>query len=79
MLPIALISYIITGIMFTVFGFHYAGNVDMTQVQSVIEAMDNQFYITPYSFVPVAIVLGLLAMRMPSFPVISFPHTLFIL
>ena len=31
MLPIALISYIITGVMFTAFGFHYAGNVDMTQ------------------------------------------------
>ncbi|MDE1315001.1 Na+/H+ antiporter NhaC [Vibrio aestuarianus] len=72
MLPIALISYIITGIMFTLFGFHYAGNVDMSQVQGVIKAMETQFYITPYSFVPVLIVLGLLAMRMPSFPVISF-------
>lgn len=72
MLPIAAISYVITGIMFTAFGFHYAGNVDMSQVQSVIHAMEKQFYITPYSFIPVVIVLGLLAMRMPSFPVISF-------
>ncbi|WP_339389109.1 Na+/H+ antiporter NhaC [Vibrio caribbeanicus] len=72
MLPIATISYAITGIMFTAFGFHYAGNVDMSQVQSVIHAMEKQFYITPYSFIPVVIVLGLLAMRMPSFPVISF-------
>ncbi|MCG7495875.1 Na+/H+ antiporter NhaC [Vibrio sp. Of7-15] len=72
MLPIALISYIITGIMFTAFGFHYAGNVDMSQVESVITAMENQFVITPFSFIPVVIVLGLLAMRMPSFPVISF-------
>lgn len=73
MLPIALISYIITGIMFTAFGFHYAGQVDMSQVDSVIKAMEQQFYITPpYSFVPVIIVLSLLAMRMPSFPVISF-------
>jgi Na+:H+ antiporter, NhaC family len=72
MLPVALISYIITGIMFTAFGFHYAGNVDMSQVDSVIKAMEVQFYITPYSFVPVLIVLGLLAFRMPSFPVISF-------
>ena len=72
MLPIATISYVITGIMFTAFGFHYAGNVDMSQVQSVIHAMEKQFYITPYSFIPVVIVLGLLAMRMPSFPVISF-------
>ena len=72
MLPVALISYIITGIMFTAFGFHFAGNVDMSQVDSVILAMEEQFVITPFSFVPVVIVLGLLAMRMPSFPVISF-------
>ncbi|MGF1763932.1 Na+/H+ antiporter NhaC [Aliivibrio kagoshimensis] len=72
MLPIALISYIITGIMFTGFGMHYAGNVDMSQVDSVIRAMENQFVITPASFVPVIIILALLALKMPSFPVISF-------
>lgn len=72
MLPIASISYVITAIMFTLFGFHYSGNVDMSQVQNVMHSMEQQFYITPYSFVPVLIVLGLLAMRMPSFPVISF-------
>jgi len=72
MLPIALISYIITGVLFTAFGLHYAGNVDMTQVQSVISAMEQQFNITPLSFIPVVAVLALLAMRMPSFPVISF-------
>lgn len=71
MLPIALISYIITGVLFTLVGYHYSGNVDMSQVQSVIEAMDKQFVITPLSFVPVVIVLVLLAMRLPSFPVIS--------
>lgn len=67
MLPIALISYIITGVLFTLVGYHYSGNVDMSQVQSVIEAMDKQFVITPLSFVPVVIVLVLLAMRLPSF------------
>jgi Na+:H+ antiporter, NhaC family len=72
MLPIALISYIITGILFTGAGLHYAGNVDMAQVDSVILAMENQFVISPFSFIPVIIVLGLLAMRLPSFPVISF-------
>lgn len=72
MLPIALISYIIAGILFTLFGMHYAGQVDMSQVDSVIAAMEVQFNITPLSFIPVVLVLGLLAMRMPSFPVISF-------
>ncbi|OOE49065.1 Na+/H+ antiporter NhaC family protein, partial [Salinivibrio kushneri] len=72
MLPIALISYIITGILFTLVGWHYAGNVDMSQVEMVKQAMQDQFVITPMSFIPVLIVLALLAMRLPSFPVISF-------
>ncbi|OOF34455.1 Na+/H+ antiporter NhaC [Salinivibrio costicola] len=72
MLPIALISYIITGILFTLIGWHYAGNVDMSQVEMVKQAMQDQFVISPLSFVPVLIVLALLAMRLPSFPVISF-------
>lgn len=33
MLPIALISYIITGILFTAVGWHYAGNVDMAKLR----------------------------------------------
>lgn len=72
MMPISIISYIIAAIMFTVVGFHYAGNVDMSQVSQVMASMDHQFVITPWSFVPVAIVLLLLALKMPSFPVISF-------
>ncbi len=40
MLPIPLISYGITGILFTLFGYHYAGNVDMSQVEKVIAAME---------------------------------------
>ncbi len=71
MLPIAGISYIITGIMFTIFGLHYAGNADMSYVQSVMVAMENQFVITPLSFIPLFVILALLAMKMPSFPVIS--------
>ncbi|MCP4955516.1 Na+/H+ antiporter NhaC [Photobacterium aquimaris] len=72
MLPISLISYIITAILFTAVGFHYAGNIDMSQVNSVIAAMDKQFVISPLSFIPVVVVLVLLAFRLPSFPVISF-------
>lgn len=72
MLPIALISYVITGILFTIFGFYYAGNVDMAQVNGVISAIETHFTITPLNFIPVIIVLMLLAMRKPSFPVISF-------
>ncbi|MDD1781310.1 Na+/H+ antiporter NhaC [Enterovibrio sp. ZSDZ35] len=76
MLPIALISYIITALLFTALGLHYAGNVDMAQVSDVIAAMDKQFVITPFSFIPVAIILVLLALRLPSFPVISLGSVL---
>lgn len=72
MLPIASISYVITGIMFTAFGLHYSGQLDTSQVQTVMETMQHHFDITPLSFIPVIAVLGLLAMRMPAFPVISF-------
>ncbi|MFD2177294.1 Na+/H+ antiporter NhaC [Veronia pacifica] len=76
MLPIALISYIITGVIFSFIGLHYAGNVDMAQVEAVTQAMEQQFVITPMSFLPVIVVLLLLAMRMPSFPVISLGSVL---
>ena len=71
MLPISLISYVISAIMFTAFGFHYAGSVEMSQVQTVINALEQHFKISPVSLIPVLLVLVLLAMRMPSFPVIS--------
>ncbi len=72
MMPISMISYVIVAIMFTLTGFHYAGDVDMSQVSSVMASLNHQFVITPWSFVPVGIVLLLLALKMPSFPVISF-------
>lgn len=72
MLPISLLSYIITAALFTVVGMQYSGNVSLEQVNLVMEALDNQFNITPLAIVPVVLVLGLLANRKPAFPVISF-------
>ncbi|MGL4716390.1 MAG: Na+/H+ antiporter NhaC family protein, partial [Aeromonas sp.] len=72
MLPISLISYVITAVLFTVVGMQYSGNVSLEQVNLVMEALDNQFNITPLAIVPVLLVLGLLANRKPAFPVISF-------
>ncbi|MCL9783702.1 Na+/H+ antiporter NhaC [Vibrio sp. S4M6] len=79
MLPIASISYVITGIMFTAFGLHYSGQMNTEHVQAVMDAMQQQFHITPWSFIPVIAVLGLLALRMPAFPVISFGAVLGVL
>lgn len=72
MLPIAAISYVITGALFTFYGLHFAGNIDMSQIQTVSTAISAHFHITPLSFIPVISVLALLAIGMPSFPVISF-------
>ncbi|WP_163934883.1 Na+/H+ antiporter NhaC [Paraferrimonas sp. SM1919] len=72
MLPIALISYVITALLFTLYGLNFAGDVDMSQVEGVIAAIDKQFVITPLAFIPVAVVLGMLAFRVPSFVAISF-------
>ena len=72
MLPISLLSYVITAVLFTVVGMQYSGNVSLEQVNLVMEALDNQFNITPLAIVPVVLVLGLLANRKPAFPVISF-------
>ncbi len=60
MLPISLISYVITAVLFTVVGLQYSGNVSLEQVNLVMEALDNQFNITPLAIVPVVLVLGLI-------------------
>jgi len=72
MLPISLVSYVITAVLFTLVGMQYSGNVSLEQVNLVMEALDKQFNITPLAIVPVVLVLGLLANRKPAFPVISF-------
>ena len=72
MLPISLTSYIITLILFTVAGLSYGKTVDLLQIDEVIRAIDGYFTITWLNLAPVFIVLILLAMKKPAFPVISF-------
>lgn len=72
MLPISLTSYILTAIMFTFAGMQFGGNVDMAQVETVMAALEQSFNISPMAFVPVVLVIALLANKKPSFPVISF-------
>ncbi|MBO9479858.1 Na+/H+ antiporter NhaC [Salinisphaera sp. G21_0] len=70
MLPISLTAYVLTAIAFTVYGFQFGGSADMAQVQEVINLMDENFSISVMAFVPVVIILFLLAKKFPSYPVI---------
>ena len=72
MLPISLISYIITLILFSVAGLDYGNNANLQQINDVLTALDQHFSISWLNFIPVAVVLSLLVLKKPSFPVISF-------
>ena len=72
MLPISLTAYVLTAVAFTIYGLRFSGNADMAQVQEVITLMDSNFDISLTAFVPVVIVLFLLAKKFPSYPVIMF-------
>ena len=62
-----------TGIAFTVLGFRLGGgSADMTQVNSVMAALQENFHISLFAFVPMLVVIILLILKMPSLPVISF-------
>ena len=72
MLPISVIAYILTAIAFTLYGLQFGGNADLAQVQEVMTLMEQNFNISPMAFVPVILVLVLLAKKFPSYPVIMF-------
>ena len=72
MLPISLTAYVLTALAFTLYGLQFGGNADMAQVQEVMALMDQNFNISLVAFIPVAIVLFLLAKKFPSYPVIMF-------
>ena len=70
MLPISLTAYVLTGIAFTIYGFQYGGDANLAQVQEVMMLMESNFNISITAFIPVILVLTLLAKKFPSYPVI---------
>ena len=72
MMPVSMISYVITLTLFTIVGFSYGAQIDLQQVNQVIHALSYHFNISLINFLPVAVILFLLSRRKPSFPVISF-------
>ncbi|ELK47745.1 Na+/H+ antiporter NhaC [Halobacillus sp. ACCC02827] len=66
-------AFIITSILFTAAGFYYGtGDVDLDRVQSIMTSLNETFTINPVMFVPALIVIGLLILKKPSIPTISF-------
>ena len=70
MLPISLISFVITLIAFTLAGISGFDTANTTQVNQTLQALKHTFAINGLIFIPVIITLTLLAMKKPAFPVI---------
>lgn len=66
-------AYIIAGILFLVTGLFFIDNSgDVSQAQATMSALDNFFNISWYMLIPAAVVIVLLALKVPSIPVILF-------
>ncbi len=72
MLPISLSAYIITAVLFTLTGLSFGQSGDLLQIQEITTTLQAHFSITPLVFLPPLVVLVLLVMGKPAFPVLSF-------
>lgn len=72
MLYVSFPAWVISAIAFTIAGFFYQGSGDLSSVISTMDALKEYFTIGWYMIIPAIIVVILLAIRMPSIPVILF-------
>ncbi|MFZ4453153.1 Na+/H+ antiporter NhaC [Salibacterium aidingense] len=73
MLRVSTPAFIIACLLFLLVGFFYVGaNVDLTQAETAMAALREQFNIAWYMLIPPVIVIVLLAMKQPSIPTITF-------
>lgn len=73
MLYVSAPAFVIAGILFVVTGFFFMENSgDLSQAKATMASLDEYFNIGWYMVIPAAIVIILLAMKMPSIPVILF-------
>src|SRR5699024_10350518 len=71
MLYISAPAFLIAGIGFLISGFFFGSSAgDVARVETTMASLTEFFNISWYMLIPAAIVIGLLAMRMPSIPVI---------
>src|SRR5690625_3670735 len=72
MLTVSIPAWLVAGTAFTVTGFFYQGDGDLSAVASTMASLEEYFHVGWYMIIPAIIVIALLAMRMPSIPVILF-------
>lgn len=73
MLPVSIPAYIITAIGFTITGYTVGGGTaDMAQINAVMTGIDKLFNVNIFCLAPMFIIVILLALRLPSIPVITF-------
>ncbi|WP_019377461.1 Na+/H+ antiporter NhaC [Virgibacillus halodenitrificans] len=73
MLYVSTPAFVIAGILFVVTGFFFMeNNGDLSQAKATMASLEEYFNIGWYMVIPAAIVIILLAMKMPSIPVILF-------
>ncbi|CAH2214528.1 Na+/H+ antiporter NhaC [Tepidibacter aestuarii] len=73
MAPASIPGFLITCVLFTITGLKYAGqNVDLGRIEMFMNALNSNFNISVWCFLPMIMIIGLLAKRKPSLPVIAF-------
>ncbi|TDL32863.1 Na+/H+ antiporter NhaC [Jeotgalibacillus sp. S-D1] len=73
MLYLDIPAFLITAVLFTIAGFNYgSGSVDLGRIDSIMGELDAAFHISPLMLMPMLIVIGLLVLKKPSIPTISF-------
>lgn len=72
MLTVSAPAWLLAGLLFLGTGFFYGGSGDLSAATSTMGALQDYFNISWYMLIPAIIVIGLLAFKMPSIPVILF-------
>lgn len=72
MLYVSFPAWLIAGIAFTITGLFFQGDGDLSSVASTMASLEEYFHIGWYMIIPALVVIILLALKMPSIPVILF-------
>lgn len=73
MLTVSGPAFLLTGLLFLITGYFFLDTSgDLTQANETMAALNEHFSISWYMLIPAIIVIGLLAMKLPSIPVILF-------
>lgn len=72
MLRVSIPAWVIAGALFLIVGFFYQGSGDLSAATSIMVSLKEHFNIAWYMLLPAVVVVVMLAMKMPSIPVIMF-------